>query len=239
MSSRELKLSGWWTFAAILLAISGTLNVIWGISAIGTRTSSPQHAHYVAGNLRAWGWIAVILGALELVAAGSLFGGGKFGRWFGIFAAAFTSIAALLSIPPTRSGRSASSRSRSSSSTSWSGGHATGLGRLPHREAEQPAVTRSIAGQPQRGVGAAADRGQEARRKRRCCQARDRSGVDLPDQAVPALGVRDHPDAAARGQRQHRDAVAERDRRAVGAACRVDALQVSEVGSGLPRSRTG
>ena len=98
MSSREMKLSGWWTFAAILLAISGTLNVIWGISAIGNSHFFTQHAHYVAGSLRTWGWIAVILGALELVAAGSLFGGGEFGRWFGIFAAAFTSIAALLSI---------------------------------------------------------------------------------------------------------------------------------------------
>ena len=99
MSSRELKLSGWWTFAAILLAISGTLNVIWGISAIGHSHFFTQNAHYVTGNLRAWGWVTVILGALELVAAGSLFGGGEFGRWFGIFAAAFTSIAALLSIP--------------------------------------------------------------------------------------------------------------------------------------------
>jgi len=54
MSSRELKLSGWWTFAAILLAISGTLNVIWGISAIGHSSFFTQNAHYVTGNLRAW-----------------------------------------------------------------------------------------------------------------------------------------------------------------------------------------
>src|ERR1700755_546418 len=99
MSARELKLSGWGTLAAILLALSGTLNVIWGISAIGHSSFFTQNAHYVTGNLRAWGWITVVLGALELVAAGSLFGGGEFGRWFGIFAAAFTSIAALLSIP--------------------------------------------------------------------------------------------------------------------------------------------
>src|SRR4029078_5353012 len=94
MSSRELKLSGWWTFAAILLAISGTLNVIWGISAIGHSHFFTQNAHYVTGHLRAWGWITGILGELELVAAGSLFGGGEFGRWVGIFAAAVTSTVA-------------------------------------------------------------------------------------------------------------------------------------------------
>jgi hypothetical protein len=36
---------------------------------------------------------------LELVAGFSLFSGGGFGRWVGIFAAALASISALLSIP--------------------------------------------------------------------------------------------------------------------------------------------
>ena len=99
MSSREMKLSGWWMFAGILPAISGTLNVIWGIAAIGNSHFFTQHAHYVVSSLRTWGWIVLILGILEVLAAGSLFGGGEYGRWFGIFAAAFTSIAALLSIP--------------------------------------------------------------------------------------------------------------------------------------------
>jgi hypothetical protein len=46
-----------------------------------------------------WGWVTLILGVLELVAAFSLFSGGGFGGWVGIFAAALASISALLSIP--------------------------------------------------------------------------------------------------------------------------------------------
>jgi hypothetical protein len=40
----------------------------------------------------------LILGVLELVAAFSLFSGGEFGRWFGIFIASLNAIGALLSI---------------------------------------------------------------------------------------------------------------------------------------------
>ena len=49
MSSRELKLSGWWTFAAILLAISGTLNVIWGMGSDG-KSRAWALGHYRAAD---------------------------------------------------------------------------------------------------------------------------------------------------------------------------------------------
>jgi hypothetical protein len=51
------------------------------------------------GNLKSWGWITLIIGIIELLAAASLFGGGTFGRWFGILAAGLAAIAALLEIP--------------------------------------------------------------------------------------------------------------------------------------------
>jgi hypothetical protein len=41
----------------------------------------------------------LIIGVLELVAAFSLFSGGEFGRWFGIFVASLNAMGALLSIP--------------------------------------------------------------------------------------------------------------------------------------------
>jgi hypothetical protein len=53
----------------------------------------------VFASLKGWGWITLILGILEIGAAASLFGGGAFGRWFGIIAAGLTAIVALLDIP--------------------------------------------------------------------------------------------------------------------------------------------
>jgi hypothetical protein len=93
------RVTGWWIFAAIMLSISGVLNIIWGIVAISeSHFFTETGAHYVFSDLNTWGWITLILGALEIIAAMSLFAGGSFGRWFGIFAAALVAIDALLDI---------------------------------------------------------------------------------------------------------------------------------------------
>lgn len=85
-------------FAAAYLMIAGILNVIWGIAAIGNSDFFVKNAHYVFGDLKTWGWITLIIGILELIAAVSLFGGGAFGRLFGIFAGSLAAVSALLSI---------------------------------------------------------------------------------------------------------------------------------------------
>jgi hypothetical protein len=95
----ESRVTGWWVFAGILLAIAGTLNIIWGIGAISDAKFFVAGQKYIISSLHTWGWVTLILGGIELIAAFSLFSGGGFGRWVGIFAAALASIAALLSIP--------------------------------------------------------------------------------------------------------------------------------------------
>jgi hypothetical protein len=86
-------------FAAVLLMIGGVLNIIYGIAAISNSHFFDDHTNYAFGNLHTWGWITLILGIIELLASASLFGGGAFGRWFGIFAGALVAIESLLSIP--------------------------------------------------------------------------------------------------------------------------------------------
>src|SRR5262245_5163706 len=95
----EARVTGWWVFAGIMLLIIGVLNVIYGIAAISNSKFFTEHATYIFGSLHTWGWIALILGVLEILAAFSLFGGGEYGRWFGIFAATLSAIDALLDIP--------------------------------------------------------------------------------------------------------------------------------------------
>ena len=99
MTTNESRVTGWWVFAGILLLIAGVLNVIYGIAAIGNSHFFTANAHYIISDLNTWGWVTVIIGAIELIAGFSLFSGGGFGRWIGIFAAALASISALLSIP--------------------------------------------------------------------------------------------------------------------------------------------
>src|SRR3954454_20658570 len=91
--------SGWVTFAGVLLLIDGTLNVIYGISAIGNSKVFNNNADYIAGNLKTWGWITLFIGILQVLAAGALCRGALFGRLMGIFAAVTGAIAAVLVIP--------------------------------------------------------------------------------------------------------------------------------------------
>ncbi len=86
-------------FAAVLLMVGGVLNVIWGIAAIGNSSFFVHNQKYIFGDLKTWGWITLILGILELLAAASLFGGGTYGRVFAIVVGALAAIGALLDIP--------------------------------------------------------------------------------------------------------------------------------------------
>ena len=86
-------------FAACMLFVGGVLNIIYGIAAIGNSSFFTRSGHYVFADLKTWGWITLILGVFQLFAGLSLFGGGTYGIWFGIFAGSLTAIAALLDIP--------------------------------------------------------------------------------------------------------------------------------------------
>jgi hypothetical protein len=85
--------------AAVLLAIGGVLNIVWGIAAISNSRFFAHHQHYVFGSLKTWGWVTLILGILELIACSSLVAGGEFGRWFGILVGSLVAIEALFDIP--------------------------------------------------------------------------------------------------------------------------------------------
>jgi len=91
--------SGWVLFAAIIMGIVGVLNAIYGIAAIGSSSFFLEDQRYIVEGLNTWGWIALIVGIVQLFACASVIRGGQFGRWFGIGAAGVNSITALLSMP--------------------------------------------------------------------------------------------------------------------------------------------
>jgi hypothetical protein len=86
-------------FAAVYLLVGGVLNIIYGIAAISNSSFFVHNQHYVFASLKGWGWITLILGIIEILAALSLFGGGGFGRIFGIVAGSLAAIGALLDLP--------------------------------------------------------------------------------------------------------------------------------------------
>jgi hypothetical protein len=86
-------------FVSVLLMIGGVLNIIYGIAAIGNANFFENNTDFIISGLSTWGWFALILGILQVVASVSLMGGGTYGRWFGMFAASLSAITSLLAIP--------------------------------------------------------------------------------------------------------------------------------------------
>ena len=90
---------GWITFAAIMLGLVGTFNVLEGILAIANSRVYTAHSTFVFSNLRTWGWIILILGVFQLIAAFSLFGGSEIARWFAVSVAGINAIGQLYYVP--------------------------------------------------------------------------------------------------------------------------------------------
>jgi hypothetical protein len=90
---------GWLTFAGMMLGLAGIFNVLDGILALADSKVFTEHATYVFSDLRPWGWIVLVLGALQLIASVAIFAGSEFARWFGIIVAGLNAIAQLSFIP--------------------------------------------------------------------------------------------------------------------------------------------
>ena len=86
-------------FAAVLLLVVGIFNVIDGIAAIANSHLFVANAHYVIGDLRAWGWVALILGLLQLLAGVGVMVGNQAARWFGVGVIGLNLIGQLFFVP--------------------------------------------------------------------------------------------------------------------------------------------
>ena len=85
-------------FVGVLLMVAGVLNIIYGIAAVGNSSFWAGETRFVFSSLHTWGWIAIILGVIQLTASLSLLAGNIYGRVVGIAAATLGAIGALLNI---------------------------------------------------------------------------------------------------------------------------------------------
>jgi hypothetical protein len=86
-------------FAAILLLMAGFFNMIYGIAAIANSHVFVANAHYVFANLRTWGWITLIIAALQLAAAAGVLAGNQLARWFAVAVLVLNAIDMMFFVP--------------------------------------------------------------------------------------------------------------------------------------------
>jgi hypothetical protein len=90
------KASGWFAFAGALMIMLGLFNVIMGVVALVNRT------YYVVGpqgllilDIRGWGWVHLIVGALIVLTGFALFTGSGWARVVAALLAGFNALAQL------------------------------------------------------------------------------------------------------------------------------------------------
>ena len=86
-------------FASVLLVIIGCFNLIYGIAAVANAHVFVVGAHYVFGGLNSWGWVTLIIGAVQLLAAAGVLAGYQLARWFGVAVLGLNALAMMFFIP--------------------------------------------------------------------------------------------------------------------------------------------
>jgi hypothetical protein len=89
---------GWLLFAAIVLITAGFMRILDAIWAFDKNDEVVQDLQVVVfdDNLKAYGWIWLIVGVLLIVAGIGLFSGSELARWFGIFMGVVGAVSSML-----------------------------------------------------------------------------------------------------------------------------------------------
>jgi hypothetical protein len=95
----EERGEGWLTFAGVMLTIIGVMNFIGGVAAIDNANFYVHNTHYVIGDLKAWGWIILLTGTVQVLAAFGIWARNQFARWLGVGFASLNALAQLLMLP--------------------------------------------------------------------------------------------------------------------------------------------
>ena len=79
--------------------IIGIFNLICSIAAIANAHLFVANAQYVFANLRTWGWITLIIGILQLLAAAGVMAGNQLARWFAVAVLGLNAIEQMFFVP--------------------------------------------------------------------------------------------------------------------------------------------
>jgi hypothetical protein len=92
--------TGWMMFAAVLMVLSGLLNLLQGIAAIAKDDVFVTTGDYVFRfNLTGWGWVHLLLGIVILLAGIALFTGAVWARVVGVALAGLGLVSNFLWLP--------------------------------------------------------------------------------------------------------------------------------------------
>ena len=86
-------------FAGTLVALIGLFNLLDGIVAIAKSSFFIGSARYVVGDLRLWGWVMTVFGAVQLLAVLGVWAGNQLARWFAVAVVGLNAVGQMFFIP--------------------------------------------------------------------------------------------------------------------------------------------
>jgi hypothetical protein len=89
----------WVMFAGVMLALVGILNIVYGLAAIDSSKLFTANATYVLTDLNTWGWVLLVVGAVQFLGAFAIWAGSEWGRWVGIVSAGANAMVQMFFIP--------------------------------------------------------------------------------------------------------------------------------------------
>jgi hypothetical protein len=95
----ETRGNGWVLFAGVMLAMLATLNLIDGIAAVSNSTFFVNDAKYILSDLNTWGWVLIVMGVVQGLAAIGVWAKTPGVRWLGVTIAALNAIAQMFFLP--------------------------------------------------------------------------------------------------------------------------------------------
>src|ERR1700742_2204614 len=86
---------GWVNFAGVMLSMLAILNFVDGVAAVSSSSFFVGDAKYVFSDLNTWGWVLIVVSALQLGTAIGVWAQWKGVRWVGVTIAALNAMVQL------------------------------------------------------------------------------------------------------------------------------------------------
>jgi len=92
--------AGWLTFSAVVLIFAGVMRFFDSIWAFRVGGHNPAlHDSALGDNLKTYGWVYLLIGAILVLAGIGILYRGQFSRWIGVIAAALGGLSAMPWLP--------------------------------------------------------------------------------------------------------------------------------------------
>jgi hypothetical protein len=90
---------GWVLFAGVMLAMLATVNFIEGVAAVSNSSFFVGDAKFILSDLNTWGWVLIVISAVQLVTALGVWAQWTGVRWVGVLVAAVNAVVQLTFMP--------------------------------------------------------------------------------------------------------------------------------------------